>query len=55
MIWFNWVDECVALAKEYINDEEKRYTIAEQGYVTFLENYTCKHFVEQVLKFAGEA
>jgi spore maturation protein CgeB len=50
MVWFSSVDECVNLAKKYVNDDKERKRISESGYNLFLQEHTCKDFVEKVLR-----
>jgi len=48
LVWFDSVEDCVETAKKYINNE----AIAENGYKLFLNNYTCTHFVKNLLSIS---
>ena len=50
LLMFNDVEDCTKIA----NDNVKKYKeIGNNGRVHFLNNYTCKHFVEKMLEFGN--
>lgn len=52
MAWFNTVEECVSLAKEYLVNGEERQRVTNEGYKLFLEKHTCVHFVKDILSIS---
>lgn len=52
--WFETPEECLKLTKFYLNNDEVRENIAQQGHKYVLENYTWKDTIEKILQIVTQ-